>query len=380
MKVPKRVTLVALAVIAVVFSIGQASASAATLGFSSPGGTHSYAVIGGTQVGESYLQFGGMAAAKCTGQTVSGEIANRSQAASVDTWVDQAQCPNLERTFKVNPCDLTFNPNAKAVVLGPVGCGPAVLKSGGCEYRVPAQSFPATYTNIGSGSTARVRVQVSTSSMKWSSCTEKERSDGIFNITWELANYSDMSHTTEIGLSVSTQIPTGLSFDGSKFAADDYPATISGTQTLPELKLTTTGGNVKCKSLNLSGSIAAAVSDLSLSPSYASCTAFGQTATVSSTGCQYVFHASSLDLSCGAGSLKITVPGLNCSITVASQSVGGLSLTNVGSGVSRHIVASISGTPLSYTVSGPGTGCGTVGAHADGKVTGGFELSASTEI
>jgi hypothetical protein len=164
--------------------------------------------------------------------------------------------------------------------------------------------------------------------------------------------------------------------------------------------LTMAAGKVKCKKAQFSSDVTGsekAASDfvtgsIDLTPTYSECTAFGQAATVTTTGCKYRITGSSetagnLVIVCETGkAIQVDVPTGNCSLKVEAQTPGenGLEYKNEGAGAARVFRITSKVGKLAYTVAGPGTICGTVGAHTDGVYSGtilekGFKNAAHTE-
>jgi hypothetical protein len=120
-----------------------------------------------------------------------------------------------------------------------------------------------------------------------------------------------------------------------QFTAAKYPATIDATGTGIGEKFVTEAGNVECETSHFTGSLAAASSTLTVTPTYTTCKAFGfVNATVNTEECHYTFHATEqvsshehrahVTVSCPAGqSIKITAS------TCAAEVKGGQSLTTV---------------------------------------------------
>jgi hypothetical protein len=126
-------------------------------------------------------------------------------------------------------------------------------------------------------------------------------------------------------------------------------------------------------------------SDLTVTPTYSSCTAAGQKAEIATNGCTYTittpteteplnkdnYHAV-VHLVCPAGkSVEIKVPTAGCTVSVAAQTpTGVLDLTNVTSAVANKDDITIKSTvSAKYTTVGGGI-CGAAGTGAlTGEVT-----------
>lgn len=159
-------------------------------------------------------------------------------------------------------------------------------------------------------------------------------------------------------------------FAGGGFAAEQLPATLKGTQ---EGKAVFEGDGLKvsCNGSTFSGQIpqgTEAAETASASPSYTSCTALGQAATVTTTGCSYVlgagtetatdeFSGGKVDVSCSAGK-SITIAGANCEATIGTQSgLSGVSYTNHTAASPKNFSLKISLSGEKYTKTKDGVGC-----------------------
>ena len=117
------------------------------------------------------------------------------------------------------------------------------------------------------------------------------------------------------------------------FEAESFPVTIHGTNTIEKEKFTTEAGTVECFS-SFHGEITKTQhekepSTLTAHPTYTECRAFGfLSATVTTTGCNYVFHATEktsldnykahVDVVCEAGK-SIKIVASTCSAEVKGQ-------------------------------------------------------------
>jgi hypothetical protein len=159
--------------------------------------------------------------------------------------------------------------------------------------------------------------------------------------------------------------------------------------------MTTTAGTIKCKKATFvgesfgieSGGSNWTVEIIELKPTYGECTAFGQAATVTTTGCRYEFNANgSLNQlwACENGGIVVHVPAGNCKVTIPNQwfLLATTEYKNEGSGASRDVLATLDATGgISYTVDGPGTICGTAGSFGgEGKYTGSVTLKGYKTI
>jgi hypothetical protein len=148
-----------------------------------------------------------------------------------------------------------------------------------------------------------------------------------------------------------------------QFTASSYPATATGSNTKGSESFTTEAGTVQCDS-HFQGSLSAASSTFTVTPTYTNCEAFGfLDATVNMEGCSYIFHAtekvttdhyrSHVTVECPSGkSIKITAG--TCKAEVKAQ--GNLTtLTTTNSGGSVTAMPSV--TNIAMTVTQDGFGC-----------------------
>jgi hypothetical protein len=172
-----------------------------------------------------------------------------------------------------------------------------------------------------------------------------------------------------------------------QFTASSYPAQITGSNTKGSEVFTTEAGKVECDSHFISHSQAAASSTLTVTPTYTSCEAFGfLSATVTTEGCSYVFHATEkvstgvykhhVDVVCPAGkSIKISAAGGLCKAEIKGQTgLTTVKTTNLEGGT---VTVQPEVTKVAYTVTTDGFGCpfsGT-GNKTDGAYTGDVVVS-----
>lgn len=121
------------------------------------------------------------------------------------------------------------------------------------------------------------------------------------------------------------------------------------------------GPVVECESSQSKGTaFGLSNSEMSLHPTYSSCTSSLGVSPVDTSGCNFnltsttnIFGYMSSSISCtGTSTIKITMPG--CTVSVGSQNVsGGVVVTNLGSGSSRKMKITTE-LAASYTKSGFG--------------------------
>jgi hypothetical protein len=175
-----------------------------------------------------------------------------------------------------------------------------------------------------------------------------------------------------------------------------FPA---GEQTATNV-FTTPAGTIKCKKVSVSGTaegttvetvpsgkIDSAKHLFRLGPSYSECTAFGQAATVTTTGCFYDIAPSSetagtIQIICETGkSITVHVPAGSCTVTIGEQipATPTLDFTVEGPEATRDVLVKSTVEGITYTVTGPGTICGTAGKANNGIYTGTFTLKGYSD-
>jgi hypothetical protein len=136
-------------------------------------------------------------------------------------------------------------------------------------------------------------------------------------------------------------------------------------------------GTVRCTTSLYSGTAnAATTSEITATPTYNDCTAFGFVSTKidvpggnvaagAGGGCDYKFTPSTasshLHIVCGAGEF-ITVTAFNCYVKIGTQTATGTTYDNSGSGTGREVVLTHNVSGLTYTQeskSFPGCSAGT---------------------
>jgi hypothetical protein len=147
------------------------------------------------------------------------------------------------------------------------------------------------------------------------------------------------------------------------------------------------GGNVKCTTAKFTGegtsgttatTVVSGESDwtfhqVTVHPEYGSCTAFGQSVTITTTGCNYNLTASSTTagnaaIECESGKL-ITIKGqtTGCTVTVAAQTPGNNSVDyangGTGSGKDVLVTATVGTETSGITYTSSGGACGTSGTN-----------------
>lgn len=136
---------------------------------------------------------------------------------------------------------------------------------------------------------------------------------------------------------------------------------------------TASGFSVECTTAEFKGTqVGTAVSTLTVHPTYTGCTSSLGNAPVDTTGCDYVFNATTngtghlpAAISCTASSvIKVTAPG--CTLSFGTQNpTGGVVATNLGSGSTADVTVDAT---VTATFSKSGFGCfvisGTTGSYS----------------
>ena len=156
----------------------------------------------------------------------------------------------------------------------------------------------------------------------------------------------------------------------AEFTAASYPTTGTGESAKGNDVFTTEAGTVECKS-HFAGTLTAANSDLTVTPTYSDCVAFGFVeATV--TGCKYTFTAVSTTSANVDVVSPCTIIASNCHVTVPNQGpLGSVAITNNAAG-DVSVQANVS--KIEYTVVKDGflcpfEGTGTTEASSAGAAT-----------
>jgi hypothetical protein len=177
-----------------------------------------------------------------------------------------------------------------------------------------------------------------------------------------------------------------------QYTCSTYGCTATGSNTKGSEVFTTEAGKVECDSHflveKLNGKnedIPAATSTVTVTPTYTGCEAFGfLSATVTTTGCDYVFTATEkvsatvyrhhVNVVCEAGkSIKISAAGGLCQAEIKAQNeLTTVDTTNISEGGVGKLTVEPTVNGVAYTVTNDGFGCpfnGT-GNKTDGKYTG----------
>jgi hypothetical protein len=193
-------------------------------------------------------------------------------------------------------------------------------------------------------------------------------------------------------LAMSAMVASAAS--ASQYTGSAYPTTGTGANTAGNETFTTPGGTVQCDS-HFEGKLAAASSELTVTPKYTGCVAFGfLNATVAFNGCDYLFKAgaslgggaynNSVDVVCPAGSGPVTITAGTCKVDVPAQTgLSNVKTTNLAAGTVT-VQPNVTNITMNVTTDGfgcpfPGTGHYTGSYHGDVVLSrvGGGSISVS---
>jgi hypothetical protein len=132
----------------------------------------------------------------------------------------------------------------------------------------------------------------------------------------------------------------------AQYTASSYPTTATAESAVGNDVFTTEGGAVECKS-HFVGTLTGASSDLTVTPTYTNCKAFGFVE-ASVTGCKYTFTAVSTTSSSVDVVNPCTVVASTCHVTVGNQNgLNSVATTNTAAG-DVDVQANVTG--IAYTV------------------------------
>jgi hypothetical protein len=170
----------------------------------------------------------------------------------------------------------------------------------------------------------------------------------------------------------------------SVFAAEGYPAQLSGEQT-EQVTIGSEAGTIKCSETTVSGTLEEGPNGaVALTPTFKSCTAFGIAATIVVNGCQLVGHsgaetgseifAGTMDVTCPAEK-AIVITTATCEMQIGPQTgLSSLTLTDETGGT-RKVGVGFGLTGVAYTVTKDGAFCPFSGTGAKTNGTMGGKVS-----
>jgi hypothetical protein len=144
----------------------------------------------------------------------------------------------------------------------------------------------------------------------------------------------------------------------ANYTSSVYPTTGTGESALGNDLFTTEAGTVECKS-HFQGTLAATNTDLTITPTYTSCKAFGfLSATV--TGCKYTFTEPTGSADSYSAKVDVTstctIVASTCEVSVPTQGpLSSVAITNDTAAGDVTVKANVSN--IGYTVVKDGIGC-----------------------
>jgi hypothetical protein len=165
----------------------------------------------------------------------------------------------------------------------------------------------------------------------------------------------------------------------AQFTADEAPVTLTADAT--EHVFTTAEGEVTCEDISFHGEAAnTAQPDLTITPIYTDCEAFGLAAEITGFGhhgepeatqCDYLFHADgTVDLDCGPEGHIVIDTSASCDVTIPPQDgLSSVSYDNIGEGSTRETVVDADVSGITYVNTGHGFLCTIAGITHYGETT-----------
>jgi hypothetical protein len=377
-------TAMALALIAVA---GAGAASAASM-FEAPGaGAEEMTKWTGTRSGTNHkLKLGGESFS-CSKVSFVGEMRG-PQASEINVSPELAECEwqtFFTKSWTMNGCKFRLRAQSTAVDIA--GCEKpmtfyAASLGNDCRVEIGNQNGVGTvsYTNTETEGVKTVTMTANLNSITYTRtaggyCVENKSgtfSNGTYTGTWIIKGTTSAGKSYPININQTSPPPP------TKFAAEEAPVTITGTNWGEKALAFGSDGYVWCKSYTYSGTSATATAgSLTLNPSYHSCTWYAAGGSnpveladkdISRGECSYVLSAaggsSITGANCTSKPITITKPG--CTVTVGPQtSASGLIYTNLGSGKLRTVKAE---GPSALTYTATGASCPYPGTVSDGII------------
>jgi hypothetical protein len=150
-----------------------------------------------------------------------------------------------------------------------------------------------------------------------------------------------------------------------EFKAESAPLTLTAKQGEPTDTFSTHAGNVKCTTATYKGTQATtSATTIRVAPTYSGCTFVGLNSTITTNGCEYLFHVpatagvttGTVDIVCtGSNEITVTAPNpalgkAKCIVHVPPQTgLGVVTYSNLGAGATREVKVSVKLTGLKYS-------------------------------
>lgn len=327
---------------------------------------------------------------KCEAPPLSVEVPHAAE--QITAPASNAGCFSFGSTLLANSCEFTFHPGESSkgtVDIGGAKCGGLSLGYLGCTIKIfPVSGLPATYKNLGTGSSARVEVEVQEAAIKeemTTGCSQHKTYTGSWKGSWVLTSKKE---GTAVGL--HTHAFPGLSINAfNEFHSEIYPVMVNGEQTegkvgektYSKLEFATVGGSVKCSTATFATYLGFFPEGylydaefLAETPTLEGCTLAGLGATVTpEAGCFFEFgSAGPFTANLGLCGLEVKSSVTPCKLVFSPQARTGLEYANVGSGSSSKVEMKADVSGLTYQViEGPKcSGKPASGTYNDGKFRG----------
>ena len=205
-----------------------------------------------------------------------------------------------------------------------------------------------------------------------------------------------MRNVRILGLALLAMLSIGAVASASASAdtltAQAYPAVLTGTAE-PAFtdEVVTTAGTVKCPDVKYDGTITGPVTtagSISVTPTYANCTAFGFSSTIHHKSCSFQFKvlagtAGTVNLACSTAGDELTITAIGAGVTKCTVHIppqtdipGTIKFTNTVSG--GTVEANLTGIKYTHTA-GTGIGACTSGSATTGTLTMKATFTAETE-
>jgi len=292
---------------------------------------------------------------ECNSPTVSKTLSGPVESMQTSS-VSNSKCVLGE--LKSNGCQLTFRPTTSTIDLGTPGCGPITFGSASCGVITiqPKTDLKAKYTNVGSGATSKVKVGIEATGLSYSIGVEGScgtGNDGELTGELTLSAYSLSLQENEGLYAYYPGLPVEVSASYEVFNAENYPATVSGSDSAAvdfEFVSGKTAFQVKCPTVSRSGSLSSASSSLVLAPTFSGppyCESEIGPTEVLTNGCKHaLYRTGGLGISCSSESAKIEFKSqtTSCAIRVAPQTASGsISYSNEGTPSAIHAKGAATG-------------------------------------
>jgi hypothetical protein len=390
MKRVKQVSIVAMATLALALSVSVASASA-TSGFMT--GTFPATLKG---VPATYLNLKtNMGTAGNCYSTFYGSVPRPADSASVALF-EEISCSSVK--VKSNGCKLNLKPGAETspgVFAGSAeisGCSTGIsFYQSPCTFTFPPQGIDATFENIGSGSSAEIKVTLGDSSVEYvnsgySGCLPGTYKNGVVEGSWK--TYAEDAIGNQVNAHVGK--PNTLHMGGSsetpsnppRFKAEKgYPAGVIGKQGTQHQLYMPAIGTFKCSAVNLGGVLSGPSAEALLDPEFVTCGIGGMKVKVRTNSCDYRFdvanvgpaYAGTLNLVCsGSDQLEVDINSSTCTVKFPAQQLATVGYETSGIGV----LAKLTGEGVKYTLGEGCSGYGTPGSYTNGTFSGSTTLEA----